>query len=157
MDCCVLHTLIGWYTPSPRLKSRFTQISPYSRGWWLMAVDLHPFRGLAPTVVLCHHYVVLFGVLRYRGLRCAPPTAVIFHRYAVLCGCLAIIMHYALCIMNYALKKAHGWDPITANAVPSGICICFKLSALGFKLREAVNYELFCFSNPLCFLYQNQN
>ena len=75
-----------------------------------------------------------------------------------LCGSMWLpCNNYALCIMNYALKKAHGWDPITANAVPSGICICFKLSALGFKLREAVNYELFCFSNPLCFLYQNQN
>ena len=54
------------------------------------------FRGLAPTAVLCHHYVVLFGVLRYRGFRFAPPTAVLFHRSAVLCGCLAIIMNYAL-------------------------------------------------------------
>ena len=46
---------------------------------------LPPFRGLAPTAVLCHHYVVLFGVLRYRGLRFAPPAAVLFHRSAVLC------------------------------------------------------------------------
>ncbi len=54
------------------------------------------FRGLAPTAVLYHHYVVLLGVLHYRGFRFAPPTAVIFHRSSVLCGCLAIIMHYAL-------------------------------------------------------------
>ena len=39
-----------------------------------------------------------------------------------LCGSMWLpCNNYALCIMNYALKKAHGWDPITANAVPCGI------------------------------------
>ena len=64
-------------------------VGTHSVGW-------HPFRGLAPTAVLFHRSAVLFGVLRYRGLRFAPPTAVLFHRDAVLCGCLAIIMNYAL-------------------------------------------------------------
>ena len=60
------------------------------------SVGWHPFRGLAPMVVLYHRDAVLYGIFRFRGLRFAPPTAVFFHRYAVLCGCLAIIMNYAL-------------------------------------------------------------
>ena len=109
----------------PRLKSGVTQIPPYSRGWWLMAVDLHPFRGLAPIPRVGTHGCVM-SPLRGSIWCVALPWVTLrsTHGWDIspLCGSMWLpCNNYALCIMNYALKKAHGWDPITANAVPCGI------------------------------------
>ena len=69
--------------------------------------------GYHPRLYSCHHYVVLYGIIDVRGLRFAPPTAVFF---SPLRGSKRLLCnHYELCIMNYALKEAHGCVLVTAT------------------------------------------
>ena len=68
--------------------------------------------GYHPRLCSCHRDAVRYGIFADRGLRFAPPTAGI---HSPRCGSKRLLCNnYALCIMNYALKGAHGWDPFTA-------------------------------------------
>ncbi len=134
MVSAVLQTDDVWLL-APRLKSGVTQIPPYSRGWWLMAVDLHPFRGLAPIPRVGTHGCVM-SPLRGSIWCVALPWVTLRSTHGCdispLCGSMWLpCNNYALCIMNYALKKAHGCDI-------SPLC--------GSKLLPYNNYEL-CIMN----------
>ena len=64
------------------------------------------FRGLAPTAVLCHHYVVPYGCFALPWVTLRSTHGCVM---SPLCGSMWLpCNNYALCIMNYALKKAHG-------------------------------------------------
>ena len=64
-----------------------------------------------------------------------------------LSSCLATIMHYALCIMNYALKEAHGWDPITTTWFYRwpAFAFSFKLLAFSSAVRRVIR-GFYCIS-----------
>ena len=72
--------------------------------------------GCHPQNKSYHRAAVLYGVICYRGL--TPIPWVNTHGYVIspLRGSMWLpCNNYALCIMNYALKKAHGCGSATAT------------------------------------------